>query len=532
MSGGPRVAVFRSPPEARIVSEMFEASERFEFFDYFRVPYRIVPRGSRSAMGAEPLVAPAHCGSLRRTDIDGAVPTLSWPLAAHSSRLPESFAVLGSYTMEGQRIFGHVVGDDSARRLLPAGGRGWEATTRLTDERGQTVASVWRDGSGNVFLPFDPGQSMWYAWSEGYRNIRSSAATTKVRTAALRTYYTIRPFLPRPVQIWIRRMLAKAQGSPTFPRWPMETALHDLYAWLFDLVAGFAGTPVPWIDVWPDDHTWAIVLTHDVETRTGYERVRHLRDVERGVGLVSSWNFVPLRMPEQDRYEVKASMLGDLRREGCEVGVHGLHHDGRDLESLRTLVERLPAIRSFAERWEAVGFRAPATQRDWDLMPLLGFDYDSSFSDSAPYEPIPGGCCSYLPFLNENLVELPITLAQDHTLFAILGERDGSSWLEKASAVRGLGGMVLVLTHPDYTDDVMLQAYRQLLEAFADDPGAWRALPREVSAWWRRRAESWLEESGEGWEVRGPAATEGRVRISGARSEPQAKTQPRGAAAW
>ncbi len=511
---------------------MFEASERFEFFDYFRVPYRIVPRGSRSAMGAEPLVAPAHCGSLRRTDIDGAVPTLSWPLAAHSSRLPESFAVLGSYRMEGQRIFGHVVGDDSARRLLPARGRGWEATTRLTDECGQTVASVWRDGSGNVFLPFDPGQSMWYAWSEGYRNIRSSAATTKVRTAALRAYYMIRPFLPRPVQIWIRRMLAKAQGSPTFPRWPMETALHDLYAWLFDLLAGFAGTPVPWIDVWPDGHTWAIVLTHDVETRTGYERVRHLRDVERGVGLVSSWNFVPLRMPEHDRYEVKASMLRDLRREGCEVGVHGLHHDGRDLESFRTLVERLPAIRSFAERWEAVGFRAPATQRDWDLMPLLGFDYDSSFSDSAPYEPIPGGCCSYLPFLNEDLVELPITLAQDHTLFAILGERDGSSWLEKASAVRGLGGMVLVLTHPDYTDDVMLQAYRQLLEAFADDPGAWRALPREVSAWWRRRAESWLEETSGGWEVRGPAATEGRVRLSETRPAPRTPMQARGAAAW
>jgi hypothetical protein len=393
--------------------------------------------------------------------------------------------VLGRYRLDGHTIFGHVVPDDSARRLLQAGGRGWEPTERLTDESGRIVASVWRDAAGDVFLPFDPGQCMWYAWSERYRNIGGSTAAAKMRAAALRAYYVIRPFLPRPVQISMRRMFAKVQGSPTFPRWPMETALHDLYDWLFDLLAGFAGGPVPWIDVWPDGHTWALVLTHDVETRTGYERVRHLRDVERDAGLVSSWNFVPLREPEQHRYEVEASMLGDLRREGCEVGVHGLHHDGRDLESLRTLLERLPAIRSFAERWQAVGFRAPATQRDWDLMPLLGFDYDSSFSDSAPYEPSPGGCCSYLPFLNEGMVELPITLAQDHTLFAILGERDGSSWLDKARAVRDLGGMALALTHPDYTDDAMLRAYRQLLEAFADDSSAWRAsydqhaLPRE-----------------------------------------------------
>ena len=99
-----------------------------------------------------------------------------------------------------------------------------------------------------------------------------------------------------------------------------------------------------------------------------------------------------------------------LTSAGFEVGVHGLYHDGRDLESERMLRKRLPEIRRYAERWRAVGFRSPATNRDWSLMPLLGFDYDSSFPDTDPFEPQAGGCCSLLPYFNGDLVELPITL--------------------------------------------------------------------------------------------------------------------------
>jgi hypothetical protein len=58
------------------------------------------------------------------------------------------------------------------------------------------------------------------------------------------------------------------------------------------------------------------------------------------------------------------------------------------------------------------GSAAPATQRVWEWMPLLGFDYDSSYHDTAPYEPTPGGCCSYLPTSNGDIVELPITLPE------------------------------------------------------------------------------------------------------------------------
>jgi hypothetical protein len=230
-----------------------------------------------------------------------------------------------------------------------------------------------------------------------------------------------------------------------------------------------------------------------------------LRDPERARGLRSSWNFVP------ERYETPPGTVDQLKRDGCEVGVHGLRHDGHDLASSRALRRRLPGMRAAAERWGAVGFRSPATQRGWKLMPLLGFDYDSSSTDTDPYEPQPGGCCTYLPFFNRDLVELPITLPQDHTLFAVLGRPDARTWTEKADELRRRGGMVLVLSHPDYAHGPALQAWHDLLEHVRDDPTMWQPLPREVSRWWRERAASSLVRRHDGWQVTGPAA--GRARV-------------------
>ena len=50
-------------------------------------------------------------------------------------------------------------------------------------------------------------------------------------------------------------------------------------------------------------------------------------DAEVEAGCRSSWNLVP------KRYEVADATVSDLRARGFEVGVHGLYHDGRDLES-------------------------------------------------------------------------------------------------------------------------------------------------------------------------------------------------------
>jgi hypothetical protein len=327
-------------------------------------------------------------------------------------------------------------------------------------------------------------------------------------------YYAARPVIPRPVQIAMRQAFTRVQQQAPFPAFPTETALHDLYEWLFQTVTVFAGRPVPWLDLWPGGHSWALVLTHDVDTAAGLANLDLLRDIDRAAGHPSSWNFVP------QRYVTPDSLIASLAADGDEVGVHGLRHDGRDLGSLRLLRRRLPAIREYAQRWGAVGFRSPATQRNWEWMPLLGFDYDTSYHDTAPYEPTPGGCCSYLPYFigspggPGDMVELPITLPMDHTVFQILDHDDGTIWLDKAAHVRHRGGMVLVLTHPDYADDPRVTTgYRTLLDTYRDDPTVWRALPRDVAAWWRRRAVSTIEPTDSGWTVRGTAADDGKVRF-------------------
>ena len=150
-------------------------------------------------------------------------------------------------------------------------------------------------------------------------------------------------------------------------------------------------------------------------------------------------------------------------------------------------------------------------------MHRLGFDYDSSYSDTDPYEPQSGGCCTYLPYFNRGMVELPITLPQDHTLFTILQHSEADLWLRKARHIRARGGMVLVLSHPDYAHDKRLaDGYQKLLDTFAADDTAWPALPREVAAWWRRRAASSIRATDGGWSIEGPASDTGRVGFAAA----------------
>jgi peptidoglycan/xylan/chitin deacetylase (PgdA/CDA1 family) len=284
--------------------------------------------------------------------------------------------------------------------------------------------------------------------------------------------------------------------------------LHDFFELFTSILGDVGGEPVPRIAAWPDGCRWALVLTHDVETAKGFAALDPILELERDVGLRSSWNFVPLR------YAVDGERIRQLAADGFEVGVHGLRHDGRDLASLARVKERLPGIREAADQWNAVGFRSPATLRQWELMPLLGFDYDSSYPDTDPFEPHGGGCCTWLPFFNADMVELPLTMPQDHTMFVILGESDETAWISKAELLRDRGGMALIDTHPDYLiDDRIKAAYRRLLERYASDLTAWKALPREVSAWWRRRAASQIERVGEDLVVTGPVAGQARVEL-------------------
>jgi GT2 family glycosyltransferase len=345
-----------------------------------------------------------------------------------------------------------------------------------------------------------------YYLEERYRRQGSRRSR---RSPALAAYYAAKPLLPRRLQIAARRLYAKRQARVPFPRWPIEPLLverrrDELRAQL----AQRGGKPLPIVADWPEGRRFAAILTHDVEGLAGVENVARLIDLERRHGFVSSWNFVA------EWYPLDRALLDRVRAAGCEVGLHGIRHDCKLFESRGNFEAELPAIRRYLAEWDAVGFRSPATHRDARWMPELGALYDSSFPDTDPFEPQAGGCCSILPYFLDDLVELPITLVQDHTLWDILRETSIDLWTLKTDWIAANGGLVNVITHPDYLDTpARLRMYEEFLEYLAArlrQLQGWHALPREVAGWWRLRSALRCVEDGDGTRIEGKGAERAR----------------------
>jgi hypothetical protein len=227
------------------------------------------------------------------------------------------------------------------------------------------------------------------------------------------------------------------------------------------------------------------VLTHDIEQAGGQAFARQVADLEEELGFRSSFNFVP------ERYPLDSRLMDELRARGFEIGVHGLRHDGRDFSSRAGFMRRAPRMNHHLKEFDAVGFRAPLTHRNPEWMQELGIEYDGSFFDTDPYEPIAGGTMSIWPFMLGRFVELPYTLVQDSTLVAVLGETTSRLWQEKADFIRDHRGMVLLNTHPDYLKNpITWTVYEHFLRAMKDRSDYYHALPREVARWWRARADA------------------------------------------
>jgi len=181
-------------------------------------------------------------------------------------------------------------------------------------------------------------------------------------------------------------------------------------------------------------------------------------------------------------------LINELKERGFEVGIHGLKHDGKLFSSQDEFNRRSKLINHYLKTFGAVGFRAPLTHRHPEWMQALNIEYDLSFFDTDPYEPIPGGTMSLWPFFTGHFVELPYTLVQDYTLTSLLGETTPRIWLEKIEFIEKYYGMALINSHPDYlTQKIDWKVYKEFLMTMKDRIGYWHALPREIARWWRCR---------------------------------------------
>ena len=332
--------------------------------------------------------------------------------------------------------------------------------------------------------------------------LRERYEDRRARNAALRGFYAIKPLLPRRAQLAARRLYARRQRRRVFPAWPIEPLLVDhRNEQLRRLLRASGDDRLPLVSYWPDGRRFAVVVTHDVESSAGVANVEALLEIERRHGIVSSWNFVA------EDYPIPPGTFETIRAAGGEIGVHGVTHDGKLFGDRRTFETELVKIHRYLREWEAAGFRSPGTRRNAEWMPELGCLYDSSFPDTDPFEPQPGGCCSIYPYFLGDLVELPITLLQDHTLWEILRARSIDVWQEKTDWLISQHGLVNVIIHPDYVSSPeRVELYGQLLAYLServDRDHGWHALPRDVASWWKAR------------DALRVAGTDGATRIEG-----------------
>ncbi len=366
-------------------------------------------------------------------------------------------------------------------RVRETATRGSELQRFALDD-GRTVAAIAEADSRRVALPFDLEEAYATLVSEKWRQ---GAQIRQLSSEKLALYYRVKSLVPRGVQIRARRRLARWQGVPEFPRWPLDRSVAELLRFFVrcSLVSsGQDSLRFRWF--WPDARAAAAMLTHDVESAEGLKLSLELAALEEDRGLRSSFNIVA------SWYPIDMGIVRELQDRGFEIGLHGIHHDRSMFSSRESFESQLGAVAEGARKLGAQGFRSPATHRVYEWLGELPVLYDCSIPHSDPYEPQPGGCCSVWPFFIGDVVELPYTLPQDHTLFTVLGHKTIDLWRRQVEALVEQNGLVQCVTHPDpgYLGDRAKRAlYAEFLDVLRQRDDVWFALPREVAAWWRQR---------------------------------------------
>jgi hypothetical protein len=146
--------------------------------------------------------------------------------------------------------------------------------------------------------------------------------------------------------------------------------------------------------------------------------------------------------------------------------------------------------------------------RKQEWFDALDVSYDMSVPNVAHLEPQRGGCCTVMPYFIGDILELPLTTAQDYSVFHILGDYSIELWKKQIDLIRGKHGLISFITHPDYLiEKSARQVYRDLLGHLSRlrmTERLWIALPGEVDRWWRNRSQMKLVRNGTSWQIEGP----------------------------
>jgi hypothetical protein len=359
-----------------------------------------------------------------------------------------------------------------------------------------------------VRLPFDPGEVMANLRYERY--IDNDLAREK-GSLIRNVYYVLRRLLPVAVRKHLQRYRLRDWTGIHHPSWPVDASIDDLCTVILkDLLEASGEQRWPFIWFWPDGLNGCLMITHDVESAKGRDFCGALRDIDLSYGFVSSFELIP-----EKRYEISTGFLETIRSSGFEICLHGLCHDGHLFREKEEFLRRAKRIGQYARDWGAVGFRSPVMYRNPDWLSALEIDYDMSWPSAGHLDPQRGGCCTVMPYFIGDIIELPLTMTQDYSLFHILRRHDMALWREQMKQVLSHNGLVSCIVHPDYvTETRELSAYKDLLDLFRRtqvDCRLWAALPREIARWWRERQAMRLVKDGKLWKIKGTGCERARI---------------------
>lgn len=235
-------------------------------------------------------------------------------------------------------------------------------------------------------------------------------------------------------------------------------------------------------EFWQKD--FGVIMTHDVDTKEGYEYgLSRFVEIERAEDMVSTFNLVP----NSFEYELDPDLNASLLREGFDIGMHGLHHDGKF--AFLSEADQRDRIFCAAKRAEELGlpsrgYRAPWLHRTKKMVRYLteaAFEWDSSFpdTDDSTIGYASTGSRTVFPFYpmyneggtwkHSTVLEIPVSMPQDWTLlyyYKLSEESILRVWKKKMEYIKSRGGLATFIVHPDQEDfghPRHHKAYRALL---------------------------------------------------------------------
>lgn len=388
------------------------------------------------------------------------------------------------------------------------------ATSPVFNDGLVDVASMVVPDQGLVRLPFDLGEAVANLRHERYPEAQRAVRAVSSANATRAVYYLVRPALPVGIRKHLQRLHWKGWRDIAFPRWPVDVSVESLMRRSVGLALEHGGLrELPFIWFWPDGAPGCAMMTHDVEGPRGAAFSDRLMDLDGRFDIPSSFQVVP-DAPRTPRGATR-QLVGRLKGRGFEVNVHDLTHDGRLFRDRERFLRHASTINARGREFGSRGFRSGAMYRRQDWLAALDISYDMSVPNVAHLEPQRGGCCTVMPYFIGHVLEIPLTAAQDYTVFHVIGDYSTRLWQEQIDRILAENGLLSFIAHPDYlaeprAEDVYAELLA-LLDALRRERGVWIAPPAAIDKWWRARREMTLVQDGAAWRIRGPGSERARV---------------------